>query len=141
MRHHASVILALLVSTRALSAQTLPACAKPSEAYRDSLTRVAARLHPEIADSSRNGFAVVALVFDSDCRLIRHAFGYRRGLGRIDPLLAQLFPPSLARPAYSSVGTALFRQPTNAELRWRPAGDSTAGSGRPLVIWAVLQTD
>src|SRR5688572_29920654 len=101
MRHHASVTLALLVSTSACSAQTQPPCAKELGISDDSLTRVAATLHPQIADNGRNGFAVVALVFESDCRLIRHAFDYRRGPATIDSLLTQLFPDS-ASIVYSS---------------------------------------
>ncbi len=140
MPHHASVTLALLAWTSACSAQTLPPCAQELNLSTDSLTRLAATLHPQIADNRRNDCAVVALVFESDCRLIRHAFGYRRGPVTIDSVLAQFFPDSESI-AYSSGGFTDFREPTDAEFRlWAQAGDGRRDGGTPWVTWAVHRT-
>ena len=119
----AASLLASLSLTLPLAGQNATsACAKPREPSITQLQALTRQYHPEALSPSKRGkFAIVAFVFDANCRLLRHTISERSG-ERIDleATLASLFP-----------GPWHFQTAGIADA------DARNEQGRPWVIWAV----
>ena len=103
--------------------QNVGACAKggPGVARLQALAR---EHHPEALSVARRGkFAIVAFVFDANCRVLRHTVSERGG-ERID-LEATL--------------SSLFPGPWHFQTAGIADADANNERGKPWVIWAVVK--
>lgn len=140
-------LAAALVSQGAL-AQTIPVLCAPKAAQSndvfaaqaDSLRALAKRLHPDAsAPEKHNAFVVVGLVFDSSCRLLKHAVGTRQGRATADTVLARIMPDMPGGPTsisgFVELGPRTAAEEGNlAAARMR---HDLVDIGTPWVVWTV----
>jgi hypothetical protein len=117
-------------------AQTSAPCSVPGDIPTDTLRSIALRLHPDVAASAhRNSFIVVTLIFDSNCRLIHHSVGNRRG-----PAILRTMSPEVARYRVWGGGYAELLPPSPEEEAALARNRAPLDNGRPHVSWAFTET-
>jgi hypothetical protein len=118
----ASVLASLTLTIPLVGQEATSACAKPREPSIAQLQALTRQYHPEALSAAKRGkFAIVAFVFDANCRVVRHTLSGRGGERiDLDATLASLFP-----------GPWHFQTAGIADA------DARKEQGRPWVIWAV----
>jgi hypothetical protein len=121
----------------ALSVIALPAlhaqqrgCIRVDGVQLDTLFADARRLHPESAKpENQTSDAVIALVYDNHCRLVRHGMKLVGGRGAVDEVMAKVLPDSsrLVMQNFEISGFASFQ-----------TGSSKSIERNPVIVWGSL---
>ena len=132
----------LLGATSPLLGQAAASCSAAPAMSIDSLRTLAATLHPNaILPGLRDSSVAVALVFDSNCRLVNHAVVQRpwgeANVSLLGPLVPQTPDSALGAAAISSGGVAELLVPARTDVQ--RGGAAVPDPSRPWLIWGILR--